>query len=307
MNLSVIIPTYNGAHKLPNILGSLLYQSVKPYEIIIVVDGSTDNTREVLESFQTEIAFLRIIYQENSGRAMVRNTGASNAKGDILLFLDDDMRLTRDGIEKHLAFHRSHPKTILFGRAALDPSKIISDDFSQFRLSCENKWIKEFDKGLNKITLEKYGFTTQNLSCSKKTFEYIGGFDARLNDSEDFDFSLRALDLGIPIYFDYHLLAWHDDYIAIDKYIKRQVQYIESKQLLGQLKPAMKDMHPASFSYGISVSPIKKMVRRFFVLNKIWESTFKSNFYYKLPISVRNKLYSLVINSSVISGLNKNR
>lgn len=87
MSLSLIIPTYNGAHKIVNLLDSLKEQTLQPNEIIIVIDGSTDNTIEVLQTYKQFFTNLTIIEQENQGRACVRNNGAKIAKSDYYNYL----------------------------------------------------------------------------------------------------------------------------------------------------------------------------------------------------------------------------
>src|SRR6187397_1060160 len=92
MSTSVIIPTYNGAHKVVNVLRALEQQTHLPDEVVVVIDGSTDNTAELLRTNTFKLPSLRIIEQPNGGRAQVRNRGAKEASQDLLIFFDDDMR-----------------------------------------------------------------------------------------------------------------------------------------------------------------------------------------------------------------------
>jgi len=87
--ISVIIPTYNNGRFINSALESIFRQTYpeKKIEIIVVDDGSTDNTPEVLEEFREKIIYVR---QENNGIASARNTGMSMAKGEIITFLDSD-------------------------------------------------------------------------------------------------------------------------------------------------------------------------------------------------------------------------
>lgn len=86
--VSVIIPTYNRSDLLKLAISSVLSQSYTDYEIIVVDDGSTDNTRKVVESFNAEA--IRYVYQNNMGRSAARNAGISSAKGQYIAFLDSD-------------------------------------------------------------------------------------------------------------------------------------------------------------------------------------------------------------------------
>jgi glycosyltransferase involved in cell wall biosynthesis len=87
--VSVIIPAYNRVQYIKGCLNSVLNQTYKDYEIIVVDDGSTDNTKEVLTFHGNKI---RYIYQENKGEAGARNEGIRNTKGDYIAWLDSDDR-----------------------------------------------------------------------------------------------------------------------------------------------------------------------------------------------------------------------
>lgn len=96
--ISVIIPTYNYAHYLSECIESVLTQSVKPDEIIVVDDGSTDNTKEVCSKFP-----VKYIYQENKGLAGARNTGIREATSQYIMCLDSDDMLKIDAVKEHLS------------------------------------------------------------------------------------------------------------------------------------------------------------------------------------------------------------
>lgn len=98
MKLSVIIPSYNQQEYLSSAISSVLEQTKKPYEIIVVDDGSTDNSLEVARSFEEE--GVKVISQTNRGLPSARNTGLMNATGDYILPLDADDMLLENAIEK---------------------------------------------------------------------------------------------------------------------------------------------------------------------------------------------------------------
>ena len=93
--VSVIIPTYNHAHFLPDALSSVLTQTRPADEIIVVDDGSCDNPGAVIERFPG----VRLIKQENRGRSAARNTGLWNANSSHVVFLDADDRLLPNALE----------------------------------------------------------------------------------------------------------------------------------------------------------------------------------------------------------------
>ena len=85
---SVIIPSYNRGNLLRETIDTVLAQEYKKFELIIIDDGSTDNTREVLDSYKD--SRIRYIYQENAERSVARNNGTLHAKGKWICFLDSD-------------------------------------------------------------------------------------------------------------------------------------------------------------------------------------------------------------------------
>lgn len=95
--ISVIIPTYNHASSLAHTIESVLAQQDVDLELIVVNDGSTDNTRELLQPYEDRIT---VIHQENKGRNPARNRGFEVAKGDQLIFLDADADLEPDALAR---------------------------------------------------------------------------------------------------------------------------------------------------------------------------------------------------------------
>ena len=87
LKLSVVIPTYNSARTIHAAIDSVLAQTIAPYEVIVLDDGSTDGTVSILQSYGSRITVLR---QENSGVARTRNTLCKKAQGDLIAFLDHD-------------------------------------------------------------------------------------------------------------------------------------------------------------------------------------------------------------------------
>ena len=95
MKISLIIPTYNRANLIENTLLSVFNQTIKVDEIIVVDDGSTDNTKQILEQYD-----IKYIFQENQGVSSARNTGIKRAKNEWICFLDSDDIWEHNKIEK---------------------------------------------------------------------------------------------------------------------------------------------------------------------------------------------------------------
>jgi glycosyltransferase involved in cell wall biosynthesis len=105
-SVSVIITTFNRDRYLAEAIRSVIDQSYSDLEIIVVDDGSSDNTREIVNSFQEPR--LRYIYQENQGRSAARNQGLRSAQGEYISFLDDDDYLLSGKIEQQVKFLEGH-------------------------------------------------------------------------------------------------------------------------------------------------------------------------------------------------------
>ena len=87
---SIILPTFNRAQMITNAINSVINQTHKAWELIVVDDGSTDNTREIVKEFIKTDKRIKYIFQENKERSVARNNGIKKAKGDWICFLDSD-------------------------------------------------------------------------------------------------------------------------------------------------------------------------------------------------------------------------
>lgn len=99
--ISVIVPCFNVERYVESCINSIATQvSSRPFEIIAVDDGSTDNTGVILDEISSRVANLNVIHQPNQGHSGARNTGIANAKGSYLVFVDSDDLLKSDALEK---------------------------------------------------------------------------------------------------------------------------------------------------------------------------------------------------------------
>lgn len=295
MNVSVIIPTYNGAHKLPAILDAIKSQNIRPFEVIVVVDGSTDNTLQVLKDQQRTMPELIIIEQENRGRAAVRNRGAEEAKGDLLLFFDDDMQPLNDCINVHLAHHLHVSDSVLTG-AQIDLKGKDRSDIQKFKSSLSSKWSKPLEVMKNNpLAKDQVFITAANFSIGKKLFFRLGGFDERLLDTEDFDLAVRAIKDGVKLFYNSQAFAWHNDPITCATFIRRLRQYAKAHKRLVELKPWIREegyMRPLEIPKGWRKNLFKLFTQPWWI-KVVDEGRFKY-----LPKPVRYKLYDMIITSN---------
>ncbi|HEY8934465.1 MAG TPA: glycosyltransferase family A protein, partial [Cyclobacteriaceae bacterium] len=235
-SISIIVATYNGAKKLPFLLDALMIQSIKHFEIIVVVDGSTDDTLKVLGGYANRFNTFRILSQENSGRSKARNRGVKDASGELLIFYDDDMEPAPDSVDRHIQFHNQHNNVLLTGNQ-VEQVEQQKTDIQNYKATLSHKWISGYSQSLVSLTVDTIFFTAANCSIPTKVFNVLEGFDERLTDAEDHDLAYRALQMGIAVYFDKENKAIHHDPITCASYIKRLREYQGAHSKLAALHP----------------------------------------------------------------------
>ncbi len=166
---SVIIPTHNRERVLCKCLKALNNQTypTEKYEIIIINDGSTDGTEEMLEGLEIKPALV-YIYQEQTGPAGARNRGIENAQGEYIIFIDDDIIVTPEFIERHLQKQKENEKVIVHGPVIYtnNPDNPTSEeqkitDFSRAFFATGNVSIRKkylLEAGLFNENFQEYGW-----------------------------------------------------------------------------------------------------------------------------------------------------
>ncbi len=182
MNVAVVIPTYNRQSLLKRAIDSVLNQTLSPCEIIVVDDGSSDNTLNVLNEYRDSI---KIITQKNRGVSAARNRGVYAACSKWVLFLDSDDVWHKDKLKIQTNFHKKNPH-ILFSHTNevwIRDEKIISQK-------------KKHKKPTGECFYENLDFckiSPSTVMIKKELFEKCGGFDEELKVCEDYDLWLRVL------------------------------------------------------------------------------------------------------------------
>ena len=148
MKLSVIIPAYNSAAFLGETLDSLLAQTHKAWEAVVVDDGSSDNTREIAESYSAKDSRIRCISQQNAGVSCARNRGLEEATGDYAVFLDADDLYEPDALRAFAETAETTGADIILGRLRFleNGKKGAFHDAADALAACERA--ETFDKRL---------------------------------------------------------------------------------------------------------------------------------------------------------------
>lgn len=236
--ITVIIPTRN---RLDILMASLKYLFIAVQHIaaeVIVVNDGDETVYKVLNSFPS------VVIIENPGRgvAAARNAGGFRASAKLLLFLDDDMWMTKEAIEGIIRFHargecvalnvnwtypaeaRGRLSRLAFGRYLL-----------RHRFDSLKGWHKDSPGWEDESCFRTTGVTSQNLSMLKSCFQISGGYNEKFPHAgfEDYEFSKRLVSLGVPIFIDPTLMTFHneEDRLALDPWMQRRERGGETRRV----------------------------------------------------------------------------
>lgn len=198
--VSVVIPTYNYGEFLGAAVESALNQTYKEIEIVIVDDGSSDNTSVVAEALINKDQRVRYVYQKNQGLSAARNNGIRQSKGKFIVFLDADDIMHPQKIQAHHEhFSRTPDADISYGRSLYFLSQdmlagVPKKTFANLELTNDD-WMPCVS---GDATAVFPALVARNIMpvCSamlrRKTVERVGDFDTSLKSLEDWDYWLRA-------------------------------------------------------------------------------------------------------------------
>lgn len=173
IDFSVIVPAYNNKQKIERAIKSVLNQTISNWELIIVDDGSTDATHEVVHSYLKD-SRIKYVKQENQGVTVARNTGVQNAVGEFFTFLDSDDEVEANWLQDFNDLKKS-------GTAYISCGYVM-----------EGK--KYFPKVKQNISEIKYSSLAGTFALKKSVYNSIGGYDFNLKQSENYEMTARAIE-----------------------------------------------------------------------------------------------------------------
>lgn len=216
-NATIVIPTYNRELLLRYTLQTILNQETMGYtfEVIVVDDGSTDQTSKVVDEFKNQIPNLRYYYQEHDGfgAARARNVGIANARGEIIIFIDSGILLSKRFVYQHCLSHGAKNACAVIGNvyaftALTDDTYLLNlldldnIDKSIASLKKEEKYIdvrcasyRNFDFRIENAPAPYFYFWTSNVSVRKQDLLEVGGFDENFRT-----WGMEDVDLGFKLY-----------------------------------------------------------------------------------------------------------
>ncbi len=233
--ISVIVPTYNRAKTIKSCLDSILNQTLKLHEIIVADDGSTDETKTILD----QIPGLKVIrIEKNGGVSYARNLAIKQAKGDWLAFCDSDDTWTKDKLQKQWLFLQQNPFYEIMQSQDIWIRNGVRVNPQKHLLKKEG-WIFS-------LALERCLVSASNVLLKKELFDKFGYFDEKLPACEDYDLWLRILrhkPIGLDQNYTMYRYEGHEDqlshkYEAMDRF---RIYSLE-KLLINEQEPEIKVM-----------------------------------------------------------------
>jgi glycosyltransferase involved in cell wall biosynthesis len=200
--ISLIIPTYNREALISETIECALNQHLPFDEIIVIDDGSTDNTQTVLSRYSNRVNLIRI---ENAGVQFARNLGVKRARNDIVAFCDSDDLLNQEFttlVSRHI---QKHPETdviyvnfVTFDAVTTHPDKYTQAPEGYFEHASNDDGFLINIPDLYRKSLQFQPFFVSGLTIKKSHFEQIGGYNTAFRHigAEDWEFTLRAIENG---------------------------------------------------------------------------------------------------------------
>jgi GT2 family glycosyltransferase len=198
--VTVVVPTYNryaGAVRLLTALAAQTYPAAR-FEVVVVDDGSTDGTADLLRDVLVPYA-LRAVRQANAGPAQARNRGVEQARGRLIVFLDDDVVPRPELLARHVEAHKRGLNLVVIGPMVSPPSWL-RPTWVRWE---EAKLRDQYDAMVaGRYPCTPRQFYTGNASLSRDLFLASGGFDATFRRAEDVELAFRMRDLGADFVFE---------------------------------------------------------------------------------------------------------
>lgn len=245
---SIIIPVFNRPDEMKEMLDSLDKQTIKPFEIVLVEDGSNQKSDFLLDLYDLPVSYF---FKPNTGPGDSRNFGMKKASGDYFLFFDSDCVLPEDYFEKlDQSIERIKPDAF-GGPDAAHPS------FSNVQKAINYAMTSFFTTGGirgGKRQLDRYQPRSFNMGLKKEVYEQIGGF-SDIHPGEDPDLSFRIMNAGFKVSLIQEAVVFHKRRIDFAKFIKQVYKFGVVRVVLNRWYPDTKKLVyylPTMFLIGVA-------------------------------------------------------
>lgn len=219
MRYSFVIPVYNRPDEVRELLESLTHQELFDFEVIIIEDGSSISSQEVVDSYQGSLPILRYIAVPNGGPSRARNIGAREARGEYLIILDSDVVVPAGYLSAVDDYLLGDPVDAFGGPDAA------SEDFTPVQKAINYAMTSPLTtggiRGGSANGMEKFKPRSFNLSCRSSVYRQLGGFNETLRFGEDIDFSLRLIEGGYRTALISKAFVFHKRRVDFRKFFKQ--------------------------------------------------------------------------------------
>lgn len=258
---SFIIPVYNRIDEVHDLLDSLLQQTNRDFEVIIVEDGSSEPCRDECDRARAAGLDVRYFYKDNEGRSIARNHGMEHAAGDYFIFVDSDCVIPPDYVDTVSRFLAAEPVDCYGGPDAAHSSFTDTQKAINFAMT---SFLTTGGIRGGRHSLEKFTPRTFNMGFSRRVYDRVGGF--REMFSEDIDMSTRIAKAGFSTCLIPDAKVWHKRRINMRRFFRQVYVFGMSRITLKMLYPgSLKVVHAlpalavvfavAFVALGVVVSP----------------------------------------------------
>lgn len=252
MSYTLIIPVYNRPEETRELLESLTKQTFRDFEVLVVEDGSTLDSKDIAESFQNQLN-LRYCAKENTGPGPTRNYGAALSQADYLLFLDSDCLLPQDYMEMV-------NKGVLESQAdAFGGPDRSHKDFTTVQKAISYAMTSFLTtggiRGSSRKKLDKFYPRSFNMGIRRDVFNQLGGF-SDMRFGEDVDLSIRIVESGYKSQLFPQAWVWHKRRTSLKKFFKQVFNSGCARIVLERRHPgSLKMVHllPSFFTIGVGI------------------------------------------------------
>lgn len=231
--VSIVIPCYNAERFLAETISSALGQTEQDVEVIVVDDGSTDRTRDVVAKFDDPR--VSYIYQENSGPAAARNTGIRAARGEYIAPLDSDDLALPHRLKAQIGLLEAHPDLSVVGSGYE-----WIDEESRLIPWINHPWRRWPELNDIRPWLFDCPFVPSATMFRRDAWEDVGGFDEELIGPEDWSFWMRLVLAG-------HRMGWHKDVVCLYRHRSGSVSHNAERQTAMCVRTLLKVMQDPRF------------------------------------------------------------
>jgi GT2 family glycosyltransferase len=222
VKLTVVIPTYNRSDLLGGCLRALLDQTLPAnrYEILVVDDGSTDSTPQVVKEIGAPESRLRYLRQENKGPAAARNYGVREARSGLIFFTGDDCIADRNLLAQHVEAHDLQRDVAVVGHISWDPEV----EITPFMSFLEEGVQFDFGSITDAEDAPFWCFYSSNLSIARRWLDEVGGFDEDFRYAvwEDTELGYRLHQRGLRLVYRSGAHVYHHHATTLERYLVRQ-------------------------------------------------------------------------------------